>query len=488
MRGLLTTALVSASVWAGAIAYWRNSGILPGGMQMLAWLGVLPVSLSAGGWMLHSLVVRRLAAREQAIAEDGVAAGTASLQPQDEAVLPAPLELLSAAARLPVGADIAALSATLPTLPRPGLHPRFRDRDDLPVFAAFVHDLDTGPVAHALEIPGMHGDALVPDEEHLRALALLEPVAEELLMAALAALPPMQSREERVVAGLRRMAEPDIGGVLRIEALLPAAWPPALRDAAGEWLRRSAVELGLEPRQLRLETVPVREAIEVWRRLQQICEASPTEPREWRLLLACESSMGERSIARLAAAGTLASGHRPEGVIPGEAACGLLLRRVDAATAGAVPGAVPAVALHRPWRAPAGAGRSLRARTQACGELIASVLRRSGTAPEAVTLLVCDADHRRDALAEAAAAAQSACPELDAFEHCLAPGLVTGCTGHVAPLIALALASGQVRRAQAPALALGLADADERIAVALTPVAVDSPSARHSGPAPDGAG
>jgi hypothetical protein len=44
--------------WGATILYWRNSGTVPTGMQMLAYLGLLPVGLSGAGFMLRNAARR----------------------------------------------------------------------------------------------------------------------------------------------------------------------------------------------------------------------------------------------------------------------------------------------------------------------------------------------------------------------------------------------------------------------------------------------
>ena len=50
--------MVFVATWAAAIMYWRSSGTTPNGMQMLAYLGVLPVGLSGAGYMLRGMFSR----------------------------------------------------------------------------------------------------------------------------------------------------------------------------------------------------------------------------------------------------------------------------------------------------------------------------------------------------------------------------------------------------------------------------------------------
>src|SRR5690606_25966478 len=52
-RVVLVVAAVFVAVWLCVILYWRASGATPGGTQMLLLLGVLPVALLGGIWLVR---------------------------------------------------------------------------------------------------------------------------------------------------------------------------------------------------------------------------------------------------------------------------------------------------------------------------------------------------------------------------------------------------------------------------------------------------
>src|SRR5690606_33652965 len=136
------------AVWLCVVLYWRASDATPGGMQMLLLLGVLPVALLGGIWLVRRARRRRAEAAPEGNAEEVAVAGG------DDATFVAtpPLHCLAAARRLPCGDDPGQVLALLPAPPRPGLHPKFRDRDGLPVFAAHVERLETDGFVDALAI------------------------------------------------------------------------------------------------------------------------------------------------------------------------------------------------------------------------------------------------------------------------------------------------------------------------------------------------
>src|SRR5690606_41511482 len=103
-------------------------------MQMLLLLGVLPVALLGGIWLVRRARRRRAEAAPEGNAEEVAVAGG------DDATFVAtpPLHCLAAALRLPCGDDPGRVLALLPAPPGPGRHPKFRDRGGLRVFADHV--------------------------------------------------------------------------------------------------------------------------------------------------------------------------------------------------------------------------------------------------------------------------------------------------------------------------------------------------------------
>src|SRR5690606_7840812 len=191
---MLVVAGVFVAVWLCVILYWRASDATPGGTQMLLLLGVLPVALLGGIWLVRRA---RSPRAEEAPAEEKkpVAAATGD---EDTFEATPPLHCLASALRLPCGDEAGQVIAMLPTPQRPGLHPKFRDRDGLPVFTAHVDGLDTEGFADTMAASEQARRQLEQDEERVRALALLEPVATELFDGAARLLPPLPVAEERV--------------------------------------------------------------------------------------------------------------------------------------------------------------------------------------------------------------------------------------------------------------------------------------------------
>ena len=476
-RVVLVVTAVFVAVWLCTILYWRASNATPGGGQMLLFLGVLPLTLLGGIWLLR----RRRASRSGAPAEaDGRTAAAGDGEDADAVEATPPLQCLAAALHLPCGDDAGQVLALLPTPPRPGLHPKFRDRDGLPVFASHVDGLVLDGIADTVAGSVEVQRQLAQAEERVRVLALIEPVAAALFEQAARLLPPLPMAEERVVAGLRRTTAGQVRIAMRIHALLPASWEAPLRQAAGDWLLDLALASGIDTQRVALDVVAADGADAAWRLLDAVA-AGATDDDAWHLLLAGDSLIGERSVQRLIASGQLMDSRRSEGIVPGEGAAGVLLRPPDA-LAPVDPEA--GVALHRAVRATLPAGSRPRTVAHASGELMALALRRAGQDADAVALVLSDADQRPTRAVEASAAAAAACPELDIATQCGAIGVPCGETGPVAPLALLALAATQVQASGQAALVFSFAAAGDRVAALVMPPPPSEPSPEQAGVEP----
>lgn len=476
LRVGLVVLAVFAAAWACAILWWRSSGAAPGGAAMFGWLVLVPLAVLFTFWVA---VKMRRRAKAGADAEPSVETPLAQGEPL--AAMP-PLGVLAQAINLPCGDDPTLLAARLTELPRPGLHPGLRDRDGLPVLAAFCEQLDTCLIEDQLR----SGSDRRPPVEHLRALALLEPVAMDLFEAAQRLLPPLPDVEERVVAGLRRRveSEPRSSGSVHVLAMLPQDMTSTLRDASAGWLRGLAADAGLDPRRSTFEVVAVADAAAVWERVRSLSAEQPQGSADWHLLLGAASLIGERGVQGLATGGALASGRNVEGVVPGEGAAGVLLRPAD--TALPHDSGETGIELLALQRLAAAQGTTPRQAAAATGRLLEQLLASATVSAESVALVLTDADQRPSRSVEAAVAAANACPELDPVAQCPALGNASGHLGHVGPLALLALAAAAAHEAAAPVLALSVEPTHMRYAALLGSAAVtDESLSSAAGPAPD---
>lgn len=468
LRVLGLAALVFGLTWLGAVVYWRAVGAEVTAGRLLVWLLVAPLLLLAVVLGARALLRGRRTAGVDGDEGDPPAAATASGPER-------PLLIHSTAAWTRLGAEPAGLADALARPTRPPLHPNLRDSMGLPVFAAEIEDVDPGHFADVLAAgPGgarLRGGTPL---HALRALALLDPVAEDLLLAARAldaAGAPSRPPTAGAAGGLhphalhhsrsaQSRAEAPRMPPLQVHLLLPAAWPPALHEAAAARVVAMAGAAGLAGERVVVEVHPSADACQCWHVLDRLAAVDP-EPGARHLLLAADSMLDPRVVGQLEARGALlVSGHL-EGRIPGEAAAGLLLT-----SAKDTAGPDRPLRLHACCHAPASRGRAAAADS---ARLLQAALETAARQPAPDTLVFTDADHRPSRAVEAAGAITGALPEADAVEVARHLGTACGDTGIAAPLVLLAAAAAHVRQADAPALVLALAGDTRRTALALSP-------------------
>jgi hypothetical protein len=475
-----TLLVVFGVVWVGVVLHWRRTGIEPTAGHIVAYLVLLPLALF-GLVLLLRLAWRRFGRKRSAgppLAGAGVvpaAAGEAAIDdgPQPDRVL----QLLAGAVWLRAGDQPLAAAQALAKPERPPLHASLKDALGLPVFVAAVDQLDPAVAASVLESALAESGSSDPlerlvGEEAVRALALLDPVAEELLYAALPAPTDNGFADEPQHGGLhphamhhsrsvRAAAPGPRAAMLQVRVLLPAQWPAAAHSACVDWLRRKALAVGFAAETFAVEALPVASPAEAWRLLDP-ATGLVQDDGDRHLLLAAQSLVGEAAVARLDTARELLADGHPEGRIPGEGAAGVLL----SPTAASRNDAPEPIRLHRVLHGRAGHGR---AASRAAAALLQSALDTAGCPAEEIALVFSDADHRPSRAIEAAGAIAAALPELEPVEHARHLGLVCGDLGTVAPLALLATAAAQAGADGKPVLALSVADQAARSAFVLSP-------------------
>ena len=446
---------------------------------------VLPLLLVAGFLLLRALARRRKARREQK-AMDSIAGGTISQDAPTQVEADRIVYLLDSAAFTRAGSSGGVLAGALLQPQRPSLHPSLRDQMGLPVFAAQVDDLDVEPVRAAVAglLPESRPRSPGLAEDQLRALALLETVAEDLLYAALpfadagaaaaqsadTAMHPHAMQHSR---SSRALAPVPLAPVLHIRLLLPTHWPEPVRRASLAWIADKATAIGFASGTFRISVEPVAGAADAWRVIDRLAHAdgrADAAPSDTHLLLAAHSLVDELAVSRLDATRTLLVSGHPEGLIPGEGAAGVWLSTEtpnDEREA-------PPLRLHRVVHGPPGHGR-------AAGRELAALLQRAlavaALPVEEVAAVFSDADHRPSRAIEIAGAMTACLPELDPVEHGRHLGLVCGETGAVAVLALLAAAAAQATADDGPVVLASVADGAVRFAAALSPMPSPEPPA-----------
>jgi len=472
LRALVPLALVSVLVAATVIGVWHFAGARPDERDLVLYLGVLPLATAIA--LLMAWRWQRTRARRRADAAIVPTSPSLPMEaPAAATMLPdAPVDLLAAAVMLPIGGDAESAALALAQSRRPGLHPQLRDAQGFPVLAAFVPDLDTEAAADALGSPSrVQADAsgMPADTAILRALALLEPVADALLLRAYAPDTAAAIWQDPTTpyGNAHLLSAAKAAPMLRVRLLLPAAWPQPARQAATQWLVERARMLGHAADAFTVESLPLADGMETWRLIERLTATIAAEPHDERhLLLATHSGIDARSIAALSLQGALFDSRHPQASIPGEGAAGALLAaRTD-------PAEAPVLRLHRCVHAAHADGTRSRDAVLRTGELIQRALDTAAQPADRVRALVSDADHRATPATHIAAATAAVFPDLEPLHDCLPLGVSCGDTGIAAPLIALAMAHARALRDDAPAMVIGTDGRSARVALVVSPAAV----------------
>lgn len=432
-------------VWTLLYFWWRSTWHQPSGRELLLCGIALPVALTIG------LAVARQLSRQQPAA--------ASMQPQSAAastthvISPASEQMLSAAlidssVRMPAGATTEEMVAAAQEGRAVGLHPDLERPDGTGVFAASVASLSLNRFDAGL--PPSHPTGTLRDE-HRRALLLAADALDELL--------------ERHATQATSAPETK---PLALHVLVPARWQ---REAAtlSAWIDahagRERVSPGLARSQIHIVANPVQACAVVDDVIQAL---HLEEAAGLHVILAFDSCATQQAVDTLARAGQLYGHDRPDGQVPAEGACALLLASPDARLAAQAPRIYRLVATQQASKANEGTGeqtaldRALEAvRTQ-------SAAQQPDAAPHG---LVSDADQRNATRQEVVTLAERLWQdEAQARSHHL--GLANGASGPALALATLAVAAEQASASHQPIVAALLGDPFARGAMLVTPASI----------------
>ncbi len=228
---------------------------------------------------------------------------------------------------------------------------------------------------------------------------------------------------------------------LQLALVLPADWQMEQRQAASMWCRQvlaqadwPAVRIGLAE--------PAAPAPHIARLAQQ------TEKNTATILLAFCSHVGQETVDRWSANGTLFTSFHPRGHIPGEGAAGLLLG----------PAADGAGIVHLSLEAEAcdPASASLkRLSPQRLNTLAGRLLQGAAIAPAAIAMVVADAGADTRHALELMEFGGATAPHLDNASDIVRLGPACGACGAVPFVAALALAAHAALEHDAPLLCVG---------------------------------
>jgi len=445
LKGGLVAATVLAACWGGAIWYWRGADVTPGTVELALALLVLPLALVGSLWIGRKLIVARSAAPAAAAGSKPAAA-----QPL-AAALPA-LAIVSSALRSPHGGSAEELaSAMAGNKVRPDLDRELVDDDGFPIAAARCDDAEDEALRE--EISDWFAQNAMPEvgfsDEQWRALVLGSAVVAELASRAGDLLPAEGTPP-----------------TLQLLPLLPHDWPQAQRHAASTWFRYLASGFGWPAAQVVLppEPAPATPA-SVFGQLAR--EAAKHGAPIVALVVACASHIGQETVDDWASKGTLFTSSRPQGLVPGEGAAGLLL--TDLPLAQAIEGTL--FALLDPAEQAPGSQEGRRADPTLLGELASRAVAPAGAKLEELAMVVADTGQRQQRTLELMGMSSSAMPQLDDSEGVLCVGTASGACADVPFVTALALAQHGALVRGGPVLCVSNEEAGARCAALVRPPA-----------------
>lgn len=494
LKFLLFALIVTALVWACTLAYWTVTDHEVSELDIALYLLLLPL-LVIGGYFLLRWSIERFRARSGAGAGEAPAGVTPAPAPPsvDETERRLTFEVLAASMRVPPGTSPSAVwTALADGGQRPGLDAELRDDDGAPVFAARVEDVDVETMGETLTglRPGLEAEhpewrGVESRAATLRAAALLAQ-----------ALVPLRAAVESHAARLEppRPARPTLDPVrpritpehlprLRVLAALGNSWPELDRALLAAVVTQQALDLGVPPAQVVVQTIEVASAEEFAAQLDQKLVALAREKRaDLVIALAADSFIDASITADLQARGRLFSGRNVKaGVIAGEGAAALLLAARPAEVAQAaespvrsdLPPRLHRLALVRRDKSADADGRiSGEGLIAAAGQSLAA----SGLAPNDVEVVVGDVDQRTSRTGEFFGALMKALPDFDVSAGFRSLGTASGELGLARLLACVALAVNQVQEQKKPALVLSVGDAFERAAWAVVPAPPPAPA------------
>jgi hypothetical protein len=451
LKGGLLAALVFGACWGGAIWYWRATESMPATGDLALFLLALPLALVLAPWLGRKLITLPA----------GAGATAAPATPAQAAASPAaaPLAILAASLRSPHGASTEELSAAIAdNKARADLDQELVDEDGFPVMTSRSGDaMDEALQEEITEWLTENGmPELRFSDEQWRALTLASAVAGDLAGHAASDLIPTDG------------ATP----MLQLIPILPQEWHIAQRRAAGMWLKHIVAQFGWPPAHITLAAqVPPDAGVTPSAVLARLAnDGAATNSPQAAMVVACASHIGEETVAGWVASARLFTSSRPQGLIPGEGAAGLLVAGLRQARS--IEGA--AFALLDPVgeaRRDSSADDARRADPKLLGELAERALNLGGAASADVAMIVADTGHRSNRVLELMGLASTAMPHLDGTDDVLRVGVASGNCGAVPFLTALALARHHALEREAPVLCVSNEDPYHRCTALVRPAA-----------------
>lgn len=447
LRNMAAVAAVFVLVWGGALFYWRSIARVPDGQDLLLVGIALPVLLIASFIGVRKSITLT---RTPTSGAPAITAAAAPIADNDSSTWT--LAVLDSSLLMPAGTTSEEIGALARQQQLVGLHAELKRADQTHIFASNVASVSPGDFDESLLPEGTAADL---GDQHRRALMLAGEALDDL----------MQRHAAVTLAGLED-THPDVAP-FELHLLLPERWQREAPTLAA-WLDAHLAREPWSPGTTRARVTFVANPVQALAVVDDLNvslnrESSPTR----HIVLACDSWLGEDEVAILERTDRLYGRNRPNGHVPGEGACALLL---------ALQGenaALPVARVHRMRAAErlSSADEPAPARDDTTMDLLDSA--RTQTATPGLEMKACalvsDASQRTSRRTEITGVAEAAWPGSDAENRCQHLGLANGESGAVLALSALAIAAAHSLNELQPTFAVSLADPLARAVVLVSP-------------------
>jgi hypothetical protein len=466
LRNTAIVAAVFVLVWGIALFYWRSTYRVPGAQDLLLVGIALPMLLIAS-----FIGARKSIALTRAPTPGAPAITAAAPVPSttDENSSAWTLAVLDSSLSLPAGTTADEIGALAKQQQVVGLHAELKRTDQTRIFASDVASISPDGFDESLLPDGTAADL---GDQHKRALMLAARVLDDLMQ-----------RHARVTLAAHEAARPD-AEPFELHLLLPERWKPEAPTLAA-WLDAHLAREAWSPATTRARVTTVANPVQAFAVVDDLNVSLNRDSSPARhIVLACDSSLGEDEVTALEHAGRLYGRHHPDGHVPGEGACALLLAlRGESA-------ALPVARVHRMRAAErlSSADGPEQARDDTTMHLLDSA--RTQTAASGLEMKACalvsDASQRTSRRTEITGVAESLWPDSNAEGRCQHLGLANGESGAVLALSAVAMAAAHSLNELQPTFAVSLADPLARAVMLVSPpwtVAADAQTEAVAGAA-----
>ncbi|MDD1969155.1 hypothetical protein NPS29_27850 [Pseudomonas putida] len=429
----LLVVLVFFCVWVRRAWSWQESFRLPSAEEFVTDFFLLPVLVCVALWLLKKMIGYLIKPRIQPTADGN------HNEPEEQ--IPESvgyLDIRDVEFRLPVGCSPDDVVRALKQRDLPGFHYALKTSDGSPVRAAWIQNVMTADFA---EIGSSRSS--------------LETTVERALLLALDALQSI---------ALRHVARGDSKAALQIHFLAPARWGTRTVEAAEQWLGKGFASSMPPSVQFHLSVQSVTGAIGALKYLNKlITQVNYDLDDAGHLLLVSDSFIGEIPVARWDKQGRLYATERPEGLIPGEGACALLLGAAPTTDSDSSFARVQQVDIRQCYPS-----------ANKDADPLCEMLGQRDGIRDGVGTVISDSSHRAVQQTEVAAMQHAFFPGLHPIKNNLA--LTAGCgeMAAVAPIASLALAAHLSVRLQINTLMVSVQDDGWRAATLVHPPSVEA--------------